>query len=398
MIEGSAFVRDRVTVMSYAVSGFHAFYLYVSGPAVALLSSELHLSYAVVSLSPALWAGAAITAGLSFPRTAHRVPRRRLLWRSTFGVAIGAILLATSAGIGSALVAIAVLSFAGTTAQMTTQATLADWHGPRCERALVEANIGAALCAVAAPLLPALLHHTIVGWRAGTLLPVAGLVALYLTCRQQPLPVRRTRPAAAPRSGRLPRIYWLHAALVAGGMAIEMCMVFFGVELLVNTTGLTAPEAVGMFVGFYLGMLVGRIAGSVLAQRPGQSVRWILASLSLAFAGVLLCWLAGQAAIALAGLFLAGVGMANLFPLALSRALAAAPCQSDAASAGAQLLGGFLAIVSPVLLGALAGRVGLSVAFVVEPILIVSSALLLVIGRLATGKSQEQLNSGGLTI
>jgi predicted MFS family arabinose efflux permease len=384
------FVRDRVTMMSYAVIGYYAFYLYLSGPALALLRFELHLSYTVLSLSSALWAGAAILAGLSFQRAAHRMPRRLLLWRATSGVAVGSIILATSGGIASVLLAVAVLSFSGTTALMTTQATLSDRHGPRRDRALVEANVGAALCAVAAPLLLALLHGTIVGWRMGVVLPMPVLVVVYLKYRREQLPAPPADRVAGRRSERLPRIYWLHAALVAGSMAMEMCMVFFAVELLATTTGLTVPEAAATIVGFYLGMLAGRVAGSIIARRAGRSVRLIFASLSLAFVGVLLCWLSGQALVASVGLFIAGVGIANLYPLALSRAFAAAPGQSDAANVGVQLLGGSLAIVMPVLLGALAARVGMSTGFVVVPVVIVASALLLLIGWLVDRESQRQ--------
>ncbi|HEX3757312.1 MAG TPA: MFS transporter [Kofleriaceae bacterium] len=386
------FVRDRATTLSYAVIGYYAFYLYLSGPAIALLRSELHLSYTVTSLSSALWAGAAILSGLSFPWIAHRVPRRALLWRSTFGIAVGSALLATSRGISSALVAIAVLSFTGTAALMVPQAALADRHGPRLGRALVEANIGAAACAVVAPLVLSALDHTGVGWRVGPVLPVFALLAMYLTYRRDPLPAPAVHTAATPRSRRVPRSYWLQASLVACSMAIEMCMVFFSVDLLASTTGLTVADATATMIGFYLGILLGRIAGSVLARRPERSGRLILASLSLAFAGVLLCWLSGHALVASAGLFMAGAGIANLYPLTLSRALAAAPDQSDAASAHTQLLGGGLAIVMPALLGTLANRFGVAIAFAVVPSLIAGSALLLLIVRLVTRTPRDAVS------
>lgn len=391
---GDRFVRDRATTLSYAVIGYYAFYLYSSGPAVALLRSELHLSYTVTSLSSALWAGAAILSGLSFPWIAHRVPRRTLLWRSMAGIAIGSALLARSAGLTSVLIAIAVLSFTGTVALMAIQAALADRHGPRLGRALVEANIGAAACAVVAPLVLSSLHDTVIGWQAGLVLPVFVLLGLYLTYRRDPLPAPTVHTAATPRSRRVPRIYWLHAALVACSMAIEMCMVFFSVDLLASTTGLTVADATATMVGFYLGIFLGRIAGSILARRPERSGRMILASLSLAFAGVLVCWRSGQPVTASAGLFMAGAGIANLYPLTLSRALAAAPDQSDAASAHTQLLGGGLAIVMPALLGTLANQFGVATAFAVVPGLIAGSAVMLLIVRLATRTPRDAVSPG----
>jgi MFS family permease len=108
------------------------------------------------------------------------------------------------------------------------------------------------------------------------------------------------------------------------------------------------------------------------------------ASLAVTAAGFVLFWLASLPAPAIAGLFVCGLGLANLYPLSLSLTLAAAPGHGDAANARTQLLGGVIVIVAPYLLGSLADHVGLRAAFTVEPVLIGASALLLLAGlRLA---------------
>lgn len=370
-----------MTVMSYAVFGTYAFYLYSSGLAIALLRSELHFSYFVVSLSSGFWAGAAIVAGLAYPRITRRVRRRQVLWWSVAAMAAGSVLLATSWSVAWALGSIGILSFAGTTTMMTLQAALADHHGAQRDRALVEANVGAALCAVAAPAMFGALHGSPLGWRACMILPVSILIATYARYRHERLPDAPRPAATAGFSGRLPPIYWVYALLVASGMATEMCMIFFAAELIAETTRLAISQAAALVVSFYLGMLAGRIAGTVVSRRPGHSAKLIWSSLALAFAGVFLFWLSGQVVVAALGLFVAGIGVANVYPLSMGLALAAAPGQSDAANARVQLLGGSLAIAAPLLLGVQADQVGVRTAFLITPTLIAVSAALLLLGR-----------------
>jgi len=109
-----------------------------------------------------------------------------------------------------------------------------------------------------------------------------------------------------------------------------------------------------------------------------------VASLAVTTAGFLLFWLAGSPEPAIAGLFLCGAGIANLYPLSVSLVLAAAPGNGDSANGTTQLLGGVLVIAFPYLLGSLADRLGLHTAFTIELVLIGACAVLLLAGlRLA---------------
>jgi MFS family permease len=103
-------------------------------------------------------------------------------------------------------------------------------------------------------------------------------------------------------------------------------------------------------------------------------------SLAVTAAGFVLFWLAGLPAPAIAGLFACGLGLANLYPLSLALAMAAAPGHGDTANARVGLLGGVIVIAAPYLLGSLADHVGLRAAFTVEPALIGACAVLLLAG------------------
>jgi fucose permease len=234
---------------------------------------------------------------------------------------------------------------------------------------------------VLAPLLLGLLQGTPAGWRSALGLPALILAGLYLRYRHQPLPASAGRPATG--RARLPLSCWLLATLVAVGIAVEFCLVYFGAEVL-TAAGLHAAQAATAMSGFYLGILAGRIGGAWLTRRAGRTVSLLWASLAVTAAGFLLFWLAGLPVLAITGLFLCGLGIANLYPLSLALTLAAARGNGDTANARTQLLGGLLVIAAPYLLGSLADHLGLHAAFTIEPVLIGACALLLLAGlRLA---------------
>jgi MFS family permease len=315
---------------------------------------------------------------VTFAALARRLSRAALLWGSAAAATGGAGLFTASRGVALTMLGAAALGFAGTTVLTCTQAILSGRHGERRDRALTEANVGAAACAVAAPLLLGLLQDTPAGWRAAMGLPALALAGLYLRYRHQSWPAARGGQSAGSRA-RLPLSCWLLATLVAAGIAAEFCLVYFGAELL-TTAGLRTAQAATAMSGFYLGILAGRIGGAWLTRRPGRTVPLLCASLAVTAAGFALCWLAGLPALALTGLFLCGVGIANLYPLSLALTLAAAPGNDDTANARTQVLGGLLVIAAPYLLGSLADHVGLRGAFAIEPVLIGACAVLLLAG------------------
>lgn len=219
---------------------------------------------------------------------------------------------------------------------------------------------------MAAPVALGLLGATPAGWRSAMALPALGLAGLYLTFRREPLPAPPPSPTTEARPARLPLACWLLALLVTIGMAVEFCVVYFGAEVL-TIAGLAPASAASAMSSFYLGILASRIAGGRLTRRPDRTVKLLWWSLVVSSIGFLAFWQSGQPIVAVAGLFIFGLGVANLFPLSLALTLAAAPGHTDAANARTQLLDGLLVITAPLVLGKLADALGLTATFTVEP-------------------------------
>ncbi|RAO04103.1 hypothetical protein ONO23_04298 [Micromonospora noduli] len=381
--ETETFVRDSPTVLSYAALGCWTFWLYAFGPALTLLREEWGFSYALLGVYELFLAAGAALAAVGFVWAARRLARGVLLWCSALATVIGAGLFTLGDGVPATLLGAVVLGLAGTTMLTVVQAVLSDRHGDRRDRALTEANVGAGASAVFAPLILGVLAASAVGWRATFALPAAVLLVLYLRYRRQPLPAV-PQPATATGAGGLPLACWLFAVLTAVSSAIEFCLVYFGPQMLIHA-GMSAAAASTALSSNYLGILIGRLLGARLTRRPGRGVALLYASLTVTGPSFVLFWLTDQPVLAVLGLFLCGVGIANLYPLSLALTLGAAGGHEDRANARSQLILGVVAGVAPFLLGSLADRYGLVTAFALEPVLIGVCFLMLWGGLRARG-------------
>ena len=135
---------------------------------------------------------------------------------------------------------------------------------------------------------------------------------------------------------------------------------------------------------FFAAMLIGRLIGSRMT-RVMPSTTLLLIALGVTMVGFPVFWLARFAPLNIVGLFVAGLGVANLFPLTLSVAVGAAPQQSTTASARVSLGVGTAVLLAPLTLGWTADRIGLQNAYGIEALLlVVATMLILFIRRIIT--------------
>jgi fucose permease len=159
-------------------------------------------------------------------------------------------------------------------------------------------------------------------------------------------------------------------------------MISWSADYLENELGMVkanAAQAVSLFLG---AMIVGRLAVSRLVQRFSPRMLVTL-SILLAMAGFLVYWTTASAVVGMLGLFLTGLGVAGLYPLTLSLAIAAADGNMVQAGARATLASGTAILLLPLVLGRLADAVGIRPAYGVVAILLLSALpLIQVAGRL----------------
>ncbi|MEU1288452.1 MFS transporter [Kitasatospora sp. NPDC005856] len=129
-------------------------------------------------------------------------------------------------------------------------------------------------------------------------------------------------------------------------------------------------------------MAGGRVGGTWLSIRLGQNRLMLLGGLTAAV-GMLIAALAPVVPVAICGFVLVGLGLANLFPLAIARAGEAGGPQG-VAFASSLGYGGML--IGPVVIGFLADAAGLPLALTTVALAATVAALLpLSVGRRVTG-------------
>ncbi|MEU1276326.1 MFS transporter [Streptomyces sp. NPDC005799] len=389
-VRQSNFVRDRLTGMAYGGLATYAYVLYALGPLLPLLRQDLRFGYAVMSLHSTAFAAGAVLTNLLFERIRRRLGYRTLFWVSAASLVAGGLLLATGAFVAVTLMAAAVAGIGGSLLQTTVLALLSEHHGrygPLRDRALVEANASASASALAAPLVIGGLQAAGAAWNWSLILPLAMAVVMYAVFRREPLRPGTDGPVpgtAGPGAAlRLPTAFWILAALAGVVVGAEFCFVFYGSPQLTTVVGLTTGQAATAMSLFYSGELLGRLAGSRLTGTGAlrSTPQLVVAALAVSAVGFLALWTTSVTWVALAGLFLSGFGMANLFPLTLSLAVSGARGQSGRATASVQLLVGAAIMLAPLLLGSLSDLIGVRAAFGAAGLLIPLAALLLALGH-----------------
>ncbi|MET4921458.1 MFS transporter [Streptomyces sp. PSRA5] len=200
---------------------------------------------------------------------------------------------------------------------------------------------------------PSLLRHT-VPTAAGPAAP----------SKEKPTPRRPDR-----RTRRLVVLFGVIALCTAYG---EGALADWGALHLAQDLDAGAGLAAAGYSLFALAMTVGRLSGTALLERLGQT-RTLVAGGVLASLGMLLGALAPTTWLALAGFAVTGLGLANIFPVAVARAGALAG-PSGVAAASTLGYGGML--LGPPAIGFLADWFSLPVALTTVALLAAAAALI----------------------
>lgn len=393
----TGFERDATTRLAYLVLGFYVYIINGVGPILPGLRADLGLSYSATSLHGTFFALGSVLVGLAGDRVIDRLGRRGAVRLGIAASVGGALIVVLAPSLAVSLPAMLLVGSVGGLLLVLPSAILSDRHGDRRAAALGEASAVASLAGTIAPLLVGVSIAFAGSWRLGFVLPPL-LLALPLVAasRSVPLATAELRPPpdppdpadhpddAAPRGrSRLPRAYWRHWLTIVLVVAIEWCFVYWIAAYLAATLGIEPGLASGSVAFFLGGMVLGRVVGARIALRHAAE-RLLLAGLGLTAVGFVCFWAALAFPLSVAGLLVAGTGVAMLFPLALGQAIATVPDAADLATTRGALASGIAIGSAPFVLGAAADVVGLRAAYLVVALLIgVATWGVLLAGRAA---------------
>ncbi len=368
------FIRDRFTWLAYLLLAYYAYMLSALGPLMPFLRAELNLSYSVAALHTSAFAVGMILAGITGSYGSERWGRARLLWGGAAGMALGAVLLMVAREPLLTVSGAFVMGYIGSFVVVVVPASLSDRHGSKRAIALTESNVAASATAALVPLAIAFGAASGIGWRLGPSLGIAALALAFVVFRGTSVPAGERAAADAP-ARKLPRRFWAYWLVVVFSVSIEWCVGFWGADFLENSVGLEKVTATSLMSVFFVAMLVGRVIGSRLTRRF-DSLRLLSYAILVVCSGFPLFWLAQTAALNVAGLFLVGLGIANLFPLTLSVATSLDPQLVNQASGRISMASGVAILVSPQVLASFADQVGIYNAFGVAGALVLAAALI----------------------
>lgn len=353
---GPALVRDSATWLGYLLIGYYAYLQASLGPMMPFLREEVGFDYTTAGLHFSALALGTIINGSSGDRVINRLGRKVAAWGGGAGVASGAVLLTLSPHVAVSLAGTLLMGYSGSLLGTTVQSMLADQHHGARAVALIESCIVASIFAFLAPLAVGFWQGTGLGWRLALWMAVLLLFLLGIRFFRTPLPPREhTNHAIHTSNGRIPAAFWPFWTANILGVSIEWSMIYWGASFLEEVGGVSKTVAATSMSLFLAAMLVGRIAGSRLA-RTYRSEHLLLGAVLVASIGFPLFWVGVFIQVRLLGLFIMGLGIANLYPLISSSAIGLMPGRSEVASARLSLGVGLALISVPLLLGWIADR------------------------------------------
>jgi fucose permease len=365
--------RGQVTWLLYGVFSCMAFLLNGMGAVLVPLQKELHVSRGQVAFYPSLFAVGLVVVGLAGGPLVGRIGRTASLRLAMTGLIVGGLLIAAPAQVATFFGAL-LLGLGAALLIQLVPAVLAALR-PHAPAAVIgEANGLASAASVLAPLAVATSLAAGLGWRTGYLaIPLLALGALTLPVWRMALWDDPSSASDGPSGDPSPIVgRWLDLVVA---VSVEFCFVFWAAAAFIAWAHASLSQAPALASLFLVGMAVARaLSARIIRQIPDQRTL-LLVCVAAATVGFTLFWAAPTLTLAAAGLLVAGLGVALLYPTTVSRVIAAWPQAPDRAAARAALGSGVAIGVAPLLLAQISDAIGLRAAFLIVPALLLVLAL-----------------------
>lgn len=389
--------RTPVTWAIYGVNGAWAAFIYLTGPVSPILSADLGMSLAAAGLVGTALALGITTASVAAPR-AVRALGRDLVMKAGLVVVVASLagmilvpVVASGSVAFSLILGLVWVSATGGGSMLNASvARLSDAHPGHSARVITEANAAAAWIGLLLPLILGAALGAGLGWQVGILAcliaALAALAGLFVADRMtgprdtpgdaralevepalEPVPAPPA-PNATTRAP-LPRAFWLAMVGLFAAVATEFSINYWGSTLIQEQTGASASSATASMAAVVTGVAIGRTVGSGLTHRLGPH-RMLLGGFGLALVGFGVLWTASTVPQSVVGLFVAGLGIASLFPLILDRGIVLSAGRPDLAMARSSLVLGLAVGSAPLALGALGSVMSVRTALLLVPVVV----------------------------
>ena len=384
--------RGAETWRIYASNALGAYTINGLGAVQLPLRAGLGISYEEAAFFATMYAAATIVVGLVGGRVARALGPDRLLVVAMAAFALGAVTFWMPSH-PAALAGAFILGAAGGLTLQLIPTALMRLHGEHTAVAMAEANALATFCGMAAPLVIGGMLALGLGWQFGYLLPLLGVAAVVVLLAVRSSP-DAARPAPAPlRTTGRRGAAWAPLASIIMAVSAEFGIVFWAARSVEERFGVPTSVAVATTGVFVAGIATGRLLGRPLIGRL-EPFRAIMMATAAALAGYAIFYFAPIYPVALVGLAICGLSMAIMFPILMTRILAAFPGRPERASQFGVLANGVSVGLSPLLLAVIAGAIGMRLAMIWPPALLVVLAIVQLAHHAAGRRSGDPLSTG----
>jgi hypothetical protein len=353
-------IRARDAWPSYAAIAAVGYVIYGVGAVAPYLRTQLGLSDTEVGLHSSTMAVGIVLSGVLAAALDKRFGETVVRGAGVAAMALAVIVLSIGPALAATLGAALLVGLGAGTLLGYANAILGRPGGRVARLRVARANVWAMVSAFVCPVVLAVASGSSLPWGLGLLPAIGLLIVVGLDLRAG---ARLVRASGTHDRARLPTGFWLAWTFLVAVIAVEFSIVFWGATLVERRTGVETEVATllgGLFLG---GMFVGRLGQSLGLGTAGDIRRSAAIGIALAGTGAAVAWLSTSAPLTGAALFVAGLGVAGLYPLGVAAALAAAPGRLTLAGTRLTLASGTAILLAPLALGAAADAVGVPLAW-----------------------------------
>ena len=360
-------VATQTAVVNFYLGGF--------GPAQSLLRADQGTSLTVAGLHGTALGVAAIAAGYAFPHFTHRFGRTRSSWIGLTIFSTGLIIFVISPPVFLTLPATLMAGFGTSIVINAMLASMSHHYGKAAKVAIPKANgvcsigyvLGTGLIGTIAIIFPSL-------WRVGLLLAIPVAIAVFVLGRDKESE-DHVSDEDGRQSGKLSRNFWISWLGFVACISSEFAVSFWAAALLKDRVGSSAAISTTAVAAIGFGMIVGRWYGPNILRRLTLDGQFLVAT-STQFLGFVVFWFSHSMLISLISLFTIGLGVSTQFALAAIRLISFSDGRPDLAIGRTSLAAGTAIAGAPFLLGVLGDHFGISRAYIMVPVLIAISFII----------------------
>lgn len=352
------------------------FFLGAFGPSQPLLRADQHTSLTIAGLHGTSMGVAAIFAGYANSHLVHKFGRTRTGWIGLGIFSLGVICFVISNPVQLTILAALFAGFGVSVVINNFVTSLTSHYGKNAAYMVTKANAIGSVSFVLGTLTVGLIADNFRDfWRIGILAVLP--FALYLFFfRRDKNEVEHVPSEDGPQGGKLSAHFWVSLFGFFCSIATEFAISFWAAALVLDRTGASPAISTLIVVAFGSGMALGRWFGpAVLKQFEIDSQ--IKVYMSTQFIGFALLWFSHNLIISFFSLLITGIGVSSQFTLTSLRLIGLSDKRPDLSMGKSSLAAGLAIGLSPFVLGILGDHLGISRAYIMVPVLILISFLVI---------------------